>query len=344
MKTLMNAMALAALMAAASTAALCAPLCDRLAADAGRVKAAAWADGAKALRPMLRIDALNSAPSPFEAALADVPIVRQAVGGGSPDSFTGHLAGTDVYSVSTLQGTLHCQATAFLRARPGKPSHLIDAPARADVDGGLCWTRSGEFGQVYGQPAFIEHGPLTDRTVDEDIVVFPWTGDGWGPSCRLALRFRKTYTVTQQFCGDRDVCRAASGIAAAVARAHDRTLDAKAGRSAFRFGPPASGTQQAAVRRLVAARKASGGTVDFPTFGAKDDGYSYSYAGFSLFPLTLDGRAYVAAIGHDGLGWRQSGPTLLSVFADDHGRLKPLAGLVVTLSNGGLEKAIVSRR
>ena len=82
----------------------------------------------------------------------------------------------------------------------------------------------------------------------------------------------------------------------------------------------------------------------FPTFGATapvGDPLSYSYNGFTYFPLTLNGKSYVGALGYDGVGWRESGRTLFAIYAEQQGVLTPLAGFTVDLSNGGLIGATV---
>jgi hypothetical protein len=87
-------------------------------------------------------------------------------------------------------------------------------------------------------------------------------------------------------------------------------------------------------------------TADLPTFGAASPQDQHSYGGDSpiFFPLKLGKRWYVGAIGHDGVGWRRSTYTLLTVLADRSGAMTPVASFVVLQSAGRLSRVIVDNR
>jgi hypothetical protein len=324
-------------------------LCDQLAAQTRTVPSNGWNGGdlwdaqENALKPALAIEKPSNKPSPFETQLARLSWVKKAVDAGDygVDSVE-RLPGTDVYMISTVQGTLHCQNSIFLEAKPGaEPKSLAAAPMEWG-EGDMCWTVSGDFGQVFGHPAFIAHGTLNDHTNDEDIRIVPWTGAGWGKMCKVALRFRRTFTLTHTYCGDRDVCRAGEAVAVDAATAYDKVRAQTDTVSNFHFGPPPTKDALDATGRATKAPGSNLATPEFPTFGATapiGDPLRYSYNGFTYFPLILNGKSYVGALGYDGVGWRESGRTLFAIYSEDKGALTPLAGFAVDLSNGGLISA-----
>jgi hypothetical protein len=337
------ALALAASLASGASAGALQP-CEGLAAYARTLPADAWAKGgAQALAPRLRLDDRSKhKPTPLEAALAKSPKLRTALGleGTEMDVDVSRLAGTDLYAATSVQGTLECQTTVFVRAVAGRPFKVIKDPPTLDQTD-LCWTRGGSFGQVDGRAAFIVYGANSQTDDDEDIDIMPWTGTAWGPACRVELRFRTDYTITDSYCGDKGVCEAAGRVARDIAAAYGTKRKAGGDAHGFAWGPPASSKARAAVQTFagqVYAQHYGTGTTDFPTFG-KDEGHDFSYNGFALFPLKLAGQEYLAAIGHEGVGWRESADTLLAVYRLDDGEPVPLAGFVIPRSVSGLASA-----
>jgi hypothetical protein len=304
--------------------------CERLAAAAARVDRAAWTGGSEVLRPWLEIHGAEAPKGRFKARLARAPAVRKATanGSGSWPVYVDRLPGTDIYAASTSQGTAHCQVMAFLRARPGRPIRFIKGPASAQNgadDGGLCWTRSGAFGRIFGQPAYFEHGANNQTTDDEDIRITPWANGRWGAACTLKLRYQPTFTVAEHHCRDASVCKALDGQILAIAGAYHRHRQEN--ETSFRYGP--GDTRDEVKRAIAAARPDDFSTPDWPGFGDNPSIRPMSYSGATYFSLTLDGGLYAAAIGHQGVGWREGGTTLLILFALEEGRLVPQASYAV---------------
>jgi hypothetical protein len=311
--------------------------CDRLAARARQLPASVWgSDRAKALEPDLQIDSARSDLTPFEAGLVKLQPVTEALGEyAGPPVVVDRAPGTDVYALSRFEGTLHCQNVVFLRAAPGAAARLIDGPTPGE--GELCYTQSGDFGRAYGQPAWIEHGAVSQTNDDEEIEIRPWAGQGWATACRLTLKFRNAYRIAERHCGDKAVCEAAGRFALDVAAAYGRWQRRGRDVPAFAYGPAPNSQARAAVRALKHGLEPAS-TTEFPTFGRKMR-FGYSYEGFVLFPLMLNGHGYVAAIGHDGVGWREFDNTLLAIYSADTRPPRPLAGFVIPRSIGGLVSA-----
>ncbi len=314
--------------------------CVAVARAARRLTPAAWQRAEAALAPTLRIERgwydpgpAATPPFPLAREIAALPAVAAAIGAsGVTTTFLEHVAGTDLYQASTTQGTLLVESDAFVRAAAGEPARLLPSPPSAR---GGEWTTSEDLGTVDSLPVIVDHGPTEATGLDQDIQLTPWTGSGWGPACRVALRFASAYPVAARFCGDTRVCAAAAAMAGAVARAFDaHSSDGPP----FAFGPAASRAAQAAAQQ-AAARGTAVGRPDFPQFG-RDAAQTFSFGGDGPVPfaLVVGGRSTLALIGHEGVGWRTSRRVLLAVF-DPGGA--PLAGIVIERQVAGLRSAAV---
>lgn len=325
--------------ARATSAADLAP-CEQLAAHARSLPDAAWINGFKTLSPQLTLADRDAKPSPLEAQLAALPSVRKALAAedGSYKIYVERLA-TGLYVASDIQGTLDCETFVFLKTAPSGAATIVPGPPAFSEQ---CWTDSGAAGRVFGRPAFVETSDFPDPAGDQRrLEITPWTGDGWGPSCRLTLNYKIDFAVTERFCGDGDVCTAAMPFAANIAAAHGKA----ASDQPFDYGSPPTKEQAELLAKVGGAKPDEVATPVFPTFGEKAktafDGFSYN--GVDLFPLRLKGVTYIAAIGYGGVGWRQIGDSLLAIYSVDGDQLKPLAGFVIARSVTGLASAAVER-
>ena len=282
-----------------------------------------------------------------------------------------HLPGTRVYMGSTVAGTEECQSSMFAEiGSDGLARALSNPPGYT----GPCWNVRGNVGAVLGHPAYIEMGTLSMTTDDTLTRVTPWTSSGWGHMCQLTVRLNYKFHLGKRFCGNQAVCRSANAIAVDVAQKYLSYLKLPA-RPMRTFAPydqvPDFSYQRsvamdpqgsAAVTRAwhILARQAQaqypGAGLDyaldtsaFPTFGYHDRNDvgddSFSYVQFAMFPLMLNGRLYVGAVGHNGVGWREGSHVLFAVYEDPtRGQrdLVPLAGFSVARVPNGLKEADVT--
>jgi len=315
--------------------------CDRLAAHARKLPDSAWKNGDKALAPVLELDELRPPATPLEKSLARLPAARSLADPMNGALGIGRLAGSDLYLLSSAQGTLHCQVFVLVRAAPGWRPRTVATPGNLG-DGDQCWGNSATFGKVAGEPLFIVHDAIDDTDSKAAFNLRPFDGHAFGPACQVTLTFRSDYALTERHCGDAAVCAAAGDIARKVALAYNRAREGGADGAGFTYGLAGAG-QAAAVKAFLAAQDSPPTwTPDFPAFGKEaSDDHPISYSGFALFPLKLAGRDLVGATGHEGVGWREGENTLFAVYALKDGVLSPLAGFVFTRSLAGLESATV---
>lgn len=315
-------------------------LCGALAAEARRLPASAWVGPQGPFEQVLRIERHppGEVPSALARELAQSPVLREALAAepGWPMAVE-RLAGTDVYRADAIQGTANCQYSVFVEARPGAAVRRIDAP----FDGAPCWTQSGAFGHPLGQAAYLVRGASSSLSQDDEIRLARWTGQGWGPACRLKLSFSKSFRLSGEFCSDAALCKAARGQALAIGKAYDlaRQRDEPFDAAVWAAGmKPGDGLMEA-MQRIT-----SWSPTEFPPPGVERrglDGFTTGYSNVKIqaFAWHLDGAWFVGLVGHAGVGWRESAVTLVSLFALADGQLKPVAGFQVEASRGELLRA-----
>ncbi len=326
-----------------------ASVCDELAAFARKLPAKAWAAGDKALAPALVLDEARSTGmkppqvTGFEASLAQRKDVREAISAGEDEAvFVERLAGTDLYALSTVQGTLHCQTIVLLRAARGRPAKIIKGPGGEDEsEGGDCWGTTVGLGRAFGQPVYVGHDFIEPTIQTATLSLTPWTGAGWSKTCKLKLSFQPVYTLIERRCGEAGLCAAAENQARDLAVAYNRFREAGGDGPKFTFGPPAPADFKAQIATFLGSEDSPDtSTPDFPAFGGKTvEDRPISYSGFALFPIVLESRSYVAAVGHEGVGWREGENTLIGFYTLENGALTPKAGYVVERSLAALTEA-----
>jgi hypothetical protein len=231
----------------------------------------------------------------------------------------------------------------------------------------------GSFARVLGHPAYVESGTVSSTSADAVVRVTPWTGNDWAAPCQLTVEFNYTLKLAQQFCSDAAPCRAAAAIAPDIARGYvtysamrqppmrpidDDVVPDFIGGAGIAGGPQAQAVVNAGWHVLKRRQQNDlpgvsplYGTMSsvFPTFGQEAPNgvwdYGFSYVNFALFPVMLDGRLYLGAVGHNGVGWREGPNILFAVYAApgaDQDDLVPLAGFLIERKPSGLKGTLVA--
>lgn len=271
---------------------------------------------------------------------------------------------------SVVAGTAECQTAAFAARSSDGVQRVLPEPAGYT---GTCWNMHGSLARVLGHPAYVESGTVSSTSADAVVRVTPWTGNDWAAPCQLTVEFNYTLKLAQQFCSEAAPCRAADAIALGIARGYltysamrqppmrpldDDVVPDFIGAAGIAGGPHAQAVVNAGWRVLMRRQQADipgvssqfGTTASvFPTFGheAPNGGwdYGFSYVNFVLVPLMLDGRLYLGAVGHNGVGWREGSNILFAVYVApgaDQDDLVPLAGFLIESKPSGLRGTVVA--
>ncbi len=270
------------------------------------------------------------APAPVLAALDEMDLASGGM------AWLRRLGASSVHALELQQGSMDCSTFFFFNAPPGAPARLIDDPAQIahGADGGFCGTDQGLFGQVGGAPVFVEQSwPSTDP--DYDIVLSAWRSGRWTPPCEVKVSYRRVYRVGTIHCQGA-VCAALPAAAADVAASRDKQLQSSGANDAppFHWGVPASPAALDKVAKIeIRVGPASGSPL--PTLGEKGEDYAFGDDAV-VFPLQLAGQTYAGVLGHRVIGWRVFPDFLLAVYDLKDGKPDPVAGLVISQSQGTL--------
>ena len=190
--------------------------CEAVAARARELGDARWsADGTGAVEALVDIVPEAPASAVPAAQVAGDPAVRAALGLGSLDSpvEVRRLPGAEVYEVSQVAGSAACQSLVFARRTPGRPAAILPSPT---LQGEMCSGGYAHVGRAGGQPALIQiqrsgaspSEAAASRKPLVEIRVTPWTGAGWGRTCKVGLAFRAERKLADRLCARPADCKA----------------------------------------------------------------------------------------------------------------------------------------
>jgi len=303
--------------------------CEAIAAQARRLGDARWsAEGTSALESLVDITPAAAPTSMPEAQVAIQAQVRRAVD--LPDGRTPvevrRLPGTEVFEVSHVSGTAACQSLAFARAAPGAPAVLVPSPS---LDGELCGASHAHVGRAGGVPALIhlQRSGLSPGEANAarkplaTIRVTPWTGQGWGRTCKVEFLMNAERRMAERLCARPEYCKAFETTAQVLAAAFNRTKaqDALYQRQAspvrYDLDPPPKSTEPLVAQVRAQLQRTQ---RDLPVFGKTPKTQvmpAFSEDELDVVATQYDGRWHVAAIGFPGIGWRQDrSVTLVTVY------------------------------
>lgn len=330
--------------------------CEALAAQARKLGDARWsALGTSAVESLVEI---TPAAPPTAAAEAQVSVqaaVRRALGlsDGLAPVEVRRLPGTDIFEASHVSGTAACQSLAFVRSAPGAPASPVPSPA---LNGELCGASHAHVGRAGGAPALIqvqrsERSPGEANAARKPLVtlgVTPWTGAGWGRTCRVEFLLHAERRLAERLCARPGDCQAFETTAGVLAAAFNRTkaADALYGRRAspvkYHLDPPPAST-----RALVEKVRADLARTqrDLPLFGKTPKVPvmpAFSEDELDVVATEYDGRWHVAAIGFPGVGWRQDRSVTLVTVYEVGKTATPRATYIFEDAVSGLESARVT--
>jgi hypothetical protein len=250
-----------------------------------------------------------------------------------------HVAGP-VWRALAIGGSAACQTERFFSVRPDGGLRAVMAPA---VFGDLCGSSSRRIGKVSGGPALVELETKVHPVLGVDVEVTPWTR-GERAACQVAIRFNDAFLPTEKFCKDPSMCVAAEPVAAKLAESLARNDD---GTALAAVAPPSSLQAQAMAGRLTKA-KARFESLEFsytelPTFGDKAKTKYPVYGGSPKITLIESaGQTLIARVGIGGVGWRELGDYLITLYGGEGDDFDPVASYVVQRKNTGLQSITTS--
>lgn len=288
-------------------------------------------DADRLLAPILTVRSPVAAPPAAVRAAAERRLGVEPGGG-----LTLSLLSPGVWRAERREGTANCTRDVFFRMERGRAVTLPAPPAFTD----LCWTSSRAVGAMNHAPVLVQRDAIEGPVPGFDVEITPWR-QGWRPACRLSVRYREAFTVTESFGADQALVRSGAPLAAQLASALARTvgvsqpsLAAAAPIAVARRYP----TLMAAAKRM--AERDMTGADSLPTFGeaAKTQFTDFSDT-VTAAVVSLDGEPLVARVGIGGVGWRPIGDYLVVLYRQGPSDLTPVASFVVARNMTGLLSA-----
>lgn len=317
-----------AMLACLSIQAVCAAepsLCMRVAEKAREAPAETWARSDPIAKWVRWSD--RDHPSPEVLAFAQVPHWLELLAPPSNHQVRAdRLADTPVHLVEYVAGTAICKRFILIEAKLGQAARQLASPIGLEDDTELCMTRSARFATVLGQPALVVGGAPSMTSADLSYRISAWTDGAWGRVCGLNLRRRTSMQAAQRFCAPgSELCNVAQPVAQRLAQAYEaaRAANKPLDEKAFSDGQtPDAAAAAAAVAALNPPLTTPGsiGNVNPPSplFGADETRLDPMLTTFSdprRLPVFIDGRWWLAIVGRSGVGWREGGAVLVSLFA-----------------------------
>ena len=330
--------------------------CEAIAAEARRLGDARWSgEGLSAVDSLVEIAPAAAPTSMPEAQLAIQAQVRRALDlpDGRASVEVRRLPGADVFEVSHVSGTAACQSLAFARATPGAPAVLVPSPA---LEGELCGASHAHVGRAGGVPALIhlQRSGLSPGEANAarkplaTIRVTPWTGQGWGRTCKVDLLLNAERRLAERLCARPEDCKAFESTAQVLAAAFSRTkaqdalYQRRASSVRYDLEPPPKSTEPLVAQVRAQLQRTQ---RDLPVFGRTPKTQvmpAFSEDELDVVATRYDGRWHVAVIGFPGVGWRQDrSVTLVTVYEAGKAAV-PRATYIFQDGVSGLESAKAS--
>jgi hypothetical protein len=223
-----------------------------------------------------------------------------------------------VWRAVQVAGTANCQTEQFFSVSPDGTLRAIDTPA---IFGDLCWGSYRQIGNIGGRPALIEQELREHPLMGLDVEITPWTS-GERATCKVAIRLNDAFHVTERFCKDESICRAAEPLAPKLAQALARAAD---GTTLATVAPPPPEQALALAARLLEVKQS----------------IASDHLGYTMLP-SFGGKTLIARVGIGGIGWREMGDYLIAFYSDDTHAVDPVASFVVERQNTGLQSVAAS--
>lgn len=259
-------------------------------------------------RTIAKADAVGTMQSEFHATPRLVEAIKSAA------EFSIDLerfGGSNLHMAVAVQGSAGCQYMTFFATAPDGTSDLIaeTPPVLRDKPEGALMPCSGagslaHAGTAGGQPAFIVD---IGADQDQEFNITPWRDGAWQKACTVTVRYSATFTVTDRSCKDVD-CAKLGDLARTLAMTFDR--DPKSLPIAKSSDPELSGPRNLPTFRPV---------IDHETFAPES----------IATPVTFEGQAYIARLGHRAIGWRYFPDYLFGLYRQAGDRLEPVAGITI---------------
>lgn len=251
------------------------------------------------------------------------------------------LAGSNLHMVSVVGGSASCASFMLFQAAPGGQARLLpELPRKSDKDGenAICYKHGSDahLARVGGVPSFVE----TFRHGEDGfwVRVVPLRDARWAPACAAGMEYGTEYVPSRVFLPE-DGALTVGALRQAAAQIVEKR-DAVAEARDFSFGPSPTGSLKEQLEGLMQLAGTLG-HQPFPAFGREKElqAGEEDLDSSEFFPVVVDGRAYLLALGMGQLGCCYEVGPLLILYTTRNGTLVPAGSAIVERHRGKLLSA-----
>jgi uncharacterized protein len=240
------------------------------------------------------------------------------------------LPGTDLYSLSSAQGTGLCVVSYYIQVSKGLATRA-PAPEGFEEEGGASCGVTRSFGRIDNDPVYFQQVYSYHPEMTASITAATWRDGEFIGACSLGLSYAPRFTGRTDNAWDRHCV----GSQCATLRAAAFKLVA-----AVELNPTAARDQIEAdlspMQRAeydAALKLTDSGTVP-PDLDHADD----LTAEYPLrLPYVHEGRVLLASVGHFTLGWRMFSDWSVHFESVEQGRLRAQGEFVLGMERGRLK-------
>jgi hypothetical protein len=245
------------------------------------------------------------------------------------------LPGTQVYRVSTIEGTASCFASKYFLVKGGHAQLARGPEAWSEENGAGCGIIR-EFGKIDDIPvAFEDNYEEGGAALSADLTVQGWSGEAFAPPCSIHFEFaprllpKATYNHWDESCTVANCValrEAAFGLIEAA-----QTFSGQAQKQLVDQLSPSQRTDFTAMQKIANADDAAADVGQPDTTDRS----------LLLLPLLIDNSLYLARAGHFRIGWRVFSDWGVVIERRDRNTMVEVARIAVGATKGKVTKADV---
>ncbi|MDF2117099.1 hypothetical protein PY365_16055 [Roseiarcaceae bacterium H3SJ34-1] len=282
--------------------------------------------------------------------LTPAPELLKAFVGNEEAVTVSSLPGSDLFAANTVAGTLHCNSTVFFSANRGQAS-LVPSPESWENDVGSSCGQTRSFASANGLPVVIDDDLSAGPSLTSSLVLTPWSAGKWQKPCRASFVFAPRFDPAKTFndwaglnkwepntCG-KGGCggfqRAALDL---VRQTQEDRAGAEAKLLAALTGP--QGDEYRRLKRIADHPDPEDAPADDKA-AKPETAAALTDTRPLLLPMVVDGRVFLASLGHFTIGWRVFADWKVTVEAGEADKVREIAHFAIGMTQGPIVSATV---
>jgi uncharacterized protein len=266
-------------------------------------------------------------------------VLSKEVSKGFPDfgeysvRFT-HLSDTNLFRLSSVQGTLGCHVDIFFTVKDGLAKLVPPDNQRGIYAEDACGS-SFDLGKVDGAPFALSETVRPNGGTSEGAAT-AWADDKFGPSCTIHFEYAPRFMLHTPNHERDESCKGPNCDALRQAALHLAEF----------VNSNQTDAQKLLTEKLSPQQRRDFGILKEKSNRADNDQGDAANAGMTdvnplLLPLVFENQLYLARVGHFTVGWRTFPDWSVVLEQRDKDTVTEVASFAIGMTNGKLLKATV---